>query len=500
MAYTPRFFNKASRPGSSWPTTVIAYSVDDEVALSWDGYTAGDFYIPPPTLEQRVAALEAAGPGTGGGGASTNLDQVADTATRLAFSPAERTKLTGIATNATLNDTDANLRARASHTGTQSADTLTDGTTNKAFLAAERTKLAGVATGATANSTDAILKDRANHTGVQTSATISDFSEAVEDAVGALLGRSTQAGITWTYDDASNTLSATVAGGTGGLDAEGARDTLATALVGVGNVSVVANDAADTITISTTATVNSTDAFLLARANHTGTQSADTLTDGTTNKAFLATERTKLTGIATGATANSADATLLARANHTGTQSADTLVDGTTNKAFLATERTKLTGVATGATANSSDAALLARANHTGTQSLDTTVDSATRLALTAAERTNIAANTASRTIAAAAASPAPASTSSRNYFVLSAQNAAAPFANPTGAPAHGDTLFIDIKDDGTARGITWGTAYRDFAGYGLPSTTVATKWIYLAFKFNATDAKWDLIARTNQS
>jgi len=69
---------------------------------------------------------------------------------------------------------------------------------------------------------------------------------------------------------------------------------------------------------------------LLARANHTGTQSADTLTDGTTNKAFLATERTKLAGIATGATANSSDATLLARANHTGTQLAATISDFTT--------------------------------------------------------------------------------------------------------------------------------------------------------------------------
>lgn len=38
-----------------------------------------------------------------------------------------------------------------------------------------------------------------------------------------------------------------------------------------------------------------------ARDNHTGTQSADTLTDGTTNKAFLATERTKLDGIETAA-------------------------------------------------------------------------------------------------------------------------------------------------------------------------------------------------------
>lgn len=41
-----------------------------------------------------------------------------------------------------------------------------------------------------------------------------------------------------------------------------------------------------------------------ARANHTGTQSADTLTDGTINKAYLATERTKLAGIETGAEVN----------------------------------------------------------------------------------------------------------------------------------------------------------------------------------------------------
>lgn len=124
--------------------------------------------------------------------------------------------------------------------------------------------------------------------------------------------------------------------------------------------------------IASGATANSADATLLSRANHTGTQSADTLTDGTTNKAFLATERTKLSGIATSATANDTDANLKARANHTGTQSADTLTDGTTNKAFLATERTKLSGIATSATANDTDANLKDRANHTGTQGIST--------------------------------------------------------------------------------------------------------------------------------
>lgn len=101
-----------------------------------------------------------------------------------------------------------------------------------------------------------------------------------------------------------------------------------------------------------TTKANAAQAAAVQRANHTGTQSADTLTDGTTNKAFLATERTKLAGIASGATANATDAQLRDRATHTGTQSADTITDGTTNKAFTATEQTKLAGIAAGAEVN----------------------------------------------------------------------------------------------------------------------------------------------------
>lgn len=66
------------------------------------------------------------------------------------------------------------------------------------------------------------------------------------------------------------------------------------------------------------------------RSTHTGTQSADTVVDGTVNKVYTATEKTKLAGIATGATANSTDATLLNRTNHTGTQLASTISDFST--------------------------------------------------------------------------------------------------------------------------------------------------------------------------
>lgn len=99
----------------------------------------------------------------------------------------------------------------------------------------------------------------------------------------------------------------------------------------------------------------------------------DDIGDGTTYKQYSTVEKTKLAGVATSATANSSDATLLDRANHTGTQSADTLTDGTTNKAFLAAERTKLTGIETAATANDTDANLKNRVNHTGSQ-LATTI------------------------------------------------------------------------------------------------------------------------------
>lgn len=51
----------------------------------------------------------------------------------------------------------------------------------------------------------------------------------------------------------------------------------------------------------------------------------DEIPDGTTYKQYSQTEKTKLAAIASSATANSSDATLLARANHTGTQAISTV-------------------------------------------------------------------------------------------------------------------------------------------------------------------------------
>lgn len=94
--------------------------------------------------------------------------------------------------SATKLPTQQSVRAYVDAAVPSDFDDLTDGTTNKAYTATEKTKLAGVASGATANDTDANLKNRANHTGTQTASTISDFSTAADARITAATGVSVQ--------------------------------------------------------------------------------------------------------------------------------------------------------------------------------------------------------------------------------------------------------------------------------------------------------------------
>jgi hypothetical protein len=64
--------------------------------------------------------------------------------------------------------------------------------------------------------------------------------------------------------------------------------------------------------------------------------------------------------------------------------------------------------------------------------------------------------------------------------------------ANPTGTAVEGHGIVIRIKDDGTPRTIAYGTKYRAI-GAAKPTTTVAGKTLYLGMEYNLTDDKWDV-------
>jgi GDSL-like Lipase/Acylhydrolase family len=66
---------------------------------------------------------------------------------------------------------------------------------------------------------------------------------------------------------------------------------------------------------------------------------------------------------------------------------------------------------------------------------------------------------------------------------------------NPSGTPTDGQTLLIRIKDDGTARALTWSGSQFRAIGVTLPTTTVISKTVYIGLIWNSADSKWDVIS-----
>lgn len=85
---------------------------------------------------------------------------------------------------------------------------------------ADKTKLDGIASAATANSTDASLRDRATHTGTQTASTISDFNSASRAQTEAELIAGTNVTITPGGSGATRTLTIAAAGAGGVADGD----------------------------------------------------------------------------------------------------------------------------------------------------------------------------------------------------------------------------------------------------------------------------------------
>jgi hypothetical protein len=70
-------------------------------------------------------------------------------------------------------------------------------------------------------------------------------------------------------------------------------------------------------------------------------------------------------------------------------------------------------------------------------------------------------------------------------------------FQNPTGTPTNGRLLQIRITS-ASSQAIAFGTDYQAASGLALPTaTTGGGAEDYIAFRWNATDDKWDMIGTT---
>ena len=99
------------------------------------------------------------------------------------------------------------------------------------------------------------------------------------------------------------------------------------------------------------------------------------------------------------------------------------------------------------------------------------------------------------------AATITPTGDDSDQYNVTALAQAAT-VAAPSGTPTNGQKLVIRIKDNGTARALTWTTssgAYRAI-GVTLPTTTVISKTVYVGCIYNAADTFWDVVAVAQQA
>jgi len=93
----------------------------------------------------------------------------------------------------------------------------------------------------------------------------------------------------------------------------------------------------------------------------------------------------------------------------------------------------------------------------------------------------------------ASSATPTPNSDIT-DIYTITALAEAATFGAPTGTPTQGQGLLIRIKDNGTARAISWNAIYRAGTDIAKPTTTVISKTLYVGLIYNFTDTKWDLM------
>lgn len=90
--------------------------------------------------------------------------------------------------------------------------------------------------------------------------------------------------------------------------------------------------------------------------------------------------------------------------------------------------------------------------------------------------------------------------TDSYDAYSITAQAAAITSftTNLSGTPVNFQKLMIRIKDDGTARAITWGASF-EAKGVALPTTTVISKVLTVGFIYDTVTSKWGCVASAQE-
>jgi hypothetical protein len=89
--------------------------------------------------------------------------------------------------------------------------------------------------------------------------------------------------------------------------------------------------------------------------------------------------------------------------------------------------------------------------------------------------------------------------TDNTDFVNITAQAAAitSMTTNLSGTPAIGEVLVFQIKDNGTARAITWGASFTA-KGAALPTTTVISKLLTVAFLWNGSN--WGCVGSAQEA
>jgi len=94
-------------------------------------------------------------------------------------------------------------------------------------------------------------------------------------------------------------------------------------------------------------------------------------------------------------------------------------------------------------------------------------------------------------------------STSFDEYATTALANALTINADANASPADGQKMLFRFKDNGTARALTWTTGSTNSfraVGITLPTTTVASKIVYIGCVYNAADSRWDAVAVSQEA